>query len=335
MILVISHPADSHTEHVLRRLAENAVPVALFDLSDYPQRSALSLSRETGVSATAQLTTHTGSRVDLNAVSAVWWRRPQRVQLHPELTDRGYASFAQGEIDEAIAGLWLSLPGFWINQPLCDQNAARKAYQLQLASEIGCDIPKTLITSDPQAASDFITELGVDHTVYKSFSATAEHWRETRILRQDELSVLGNVRFAPVIFQEYIPADVDLRITIVDGNIFAAAIYSQQTAYRHDFRMDMISARVEPHELPLKVQEQLTELMNRLGLVYGAIDMRRTPEGRYVFLEINPAGQWLFVEQRTGQPITDALCSALSRRETPWSASNCAPELVIHQEIST
>src|ERR1700730_2005854 len=249
MVLVISHPADSHTEYVLRRLAENAVPATLFDLSDYPQRSALSLTRETGASPTQRLRTRSGSTVDLNAVSAIWWRRPQRVQMHPELRNQGYASFAQGEVDEAIAGLWLSLPGFWINEPFRDQNAARKAYQLQLAAEIGFDIPKTLITSDPEAARGFIGELGIDRTVYKSFSATAEHWRETRILRQDELAVIDNVRFAPVIFQEYIPAEIDLRITLVDGNIFAAAIYSQETAYQHDFRMDMFSARVEPREL--------------------------------------------------------------------------------------
>ena len=51
--------------------------------------------------------------------------------------------------------------------------------------------------------------------------------------------------------------------------------------------------------------------MRRLGIVYGAIDLRRTPDGRHVFLEVNPAGQWLFVEQATGQPIARALARAL------------------------
>jgi glutathione synthase/RimK-type ligase-like ATP-grasp enzyme len=51
--------------------------------------------------------------------------------------------------------------------------------------------------------------------------------------------------------------------------------------------------------------------MHRLGLVYGAIDVRLTPEGRYVFLEVNPAGQWLFIEHATGQPISAELASRL------------------------
>ena len=52
--------------------------------------------------------------------------------------------------------------------------------------------------------------------------------------------------------------------------------------------------------------------MTSLRLAYGAIDLRRTPEGDYVFLEINPAGQWIFVEEKTGQPMTDAMAKLLA-----------------------
>ncbi len=129
------------------------------------------------------------------------------------------------------------------------------------------------------------------------------------------MALLDNVKFAPVIFQEYIPADVDLRITMIGEQIFPAAIHSQETEYKVDFRMTMEKARFEAVELPPKVVRMLRELMKRLGLVYGAIDMRRTPKGEYVFLEINPAGQWLFVEERTGQKISDALADLLAAHE--------------------
>ena len=86
--------------------------------------------------------------------------------------------------------------------------------------------------------------------------------------------------------------------------VFAAAIYSQETSYPMDFRMGMDASRVEPFDLPREVTERLHVLMDRIGLVYGAIDMRLAPDGRYVFLEINPASQWLFFEHRTGQPMT-------------------------------
>jgi len=75
--------------------------------------------------------------------------------------------------------------------------------------------------------------------------------------------------------------------------------------------MDIAHARIEAVCLPPAVEAQLRQLMARLGLVYGAIDMRLTPDDRYVFLEINPAGQWLFVEQRSMQPITATLAAML------------------------
>src|SRR5260221_5932211 len=119
------------------------------------------------------------------------------------------------------------------------------------------------------------------------------------------MALLDNVKLAPVIFQKYIPADVDLRITMIGEQIFPAAIHSQETEYKVDFRMTMEKARFEAVELPPKVVRMLRDLMKRLGLVYGAIDMRRTPKSEYVFLEINPAGQWLFVAKRTWQTIGD------------------------------
>jgi len=159
---------------------------------------------------------------------------------------------------------------------------------------------------------EFITEQGYERTIYKAFSATEQEWRETRLLQSEELALVDNVQYAPAIFQEYIEAQYDLRITIVGDNIFSAAIYSQETAYRVDSRMDLANARIEPVCLPPNVEAQLHTLMAQLGLVYGAIDMRLTPDGRYVFLEINPAGQWLFIEQQSKQPITACLASVLS-----------------------
>ena len=119
------------------------------------------------------------------------------------------------------------------------------------------------------------------------------------------------MRYAPVIFQEHIPAVVDLRVTIVGDELFAAEIGSQKTAYPVDFRMDMDRAEVRAHKLPDEIERRLHALMDTAGIVYGAADLRLTPEGEYVFLEINPAGQWLFVERLTGQPITAALCAYL------------------------
>ena len=70
----------------------------------------------------------------------------------------------------------------------------------------------------------------------------------------------------------------------------AAAIHSQETGYPLDFRMDVLNTRMTPIDVPARVRAGLMRLMRELRLVYGAADFRVTPDGDWVFLEINPAG---------------------------------------------
>jgi glutathione synthase/RimK-type ligase-like ATP-grasp enzyme len=149
--------------------------------------------------------------------------------------------------------------------------------------------------------------VGLDQTVYKTFLASEENWRETRVLRQAELALLDSVRLAPVIFQEFVPALCDLRVTALGDRLFATAITPPPGAYAADYRMDLDGARFAPTDLPAATEGALRALMRELGLLFGAIDLRLTPEGRYVFLEINPAGEWRFIEERSGQPLTAAM----------------------------
>lgn len=76
--------------------------------------------------------------------------------------------------------------------------------------------------------------------------------------------------------------------------------------------MSMGTCKIEPCELPDQVVSGIHRLMSRLGLVYGALDFRVRPDGEHVFLEINPAGQWLFIEDQTRQPISQAVAKQLA-----------------------
>jgi glutathione synthase/RimK-type ligase-like ATP-grasp enzyme len=307
MILVVSTQGDGHAQEVLTRLKRRKADAFLLNLSAYPTEASLTIGFPPGPGAGEKVLSLRDARVDLSTCRVAWWRRPQPFRLHPEVQGPHESAFAYTEVYCAFAGLWLTLDALWINHPTRDEEASRKVHQLNVAKDLGFRIPDTCITNDLDRARDFIDTLGPNRTIYKAFSGTEEAWRETRILKPEELALLDSVRFAPVIFQEYVPAEVDLRITMVGDRIFPAAIHSQETDYPVDFRMDMDSARVEAVTLPREVEDRLLEFMRRMGLVYGAIDMRLTPAGDYVFLEINPSGQWLFVEHRTNQPITEAL----------------------------
>jgi glutathione synthase/RimK-type ligase-like ATP-grasp enzyme len=254
------------------------------------------------------------STLELERVRSVWWRRPHPPRVSDDIGVPSHRQFAANEAEHALGGLWQCLDAEWINDPLRDQAASRKSFQLRVAQAVGLPIPVTLISNDPHQARRFVDERGYRNVVYKAFSATEQEWRETRLLRTEELALLDHVRHAPVIFQEYVEAVYDLRVTVIGEELFAAAIHSQQTDYKVDCRIDIGRARIEAVELPADVAALLRRLVARLGLVFGAVDMRLTPDGRHVFLEINPAGQFLYIEAATGQPMAAAMARALLER---------------------
>ncbi len=315
MIIVVSTEGDAHARALIERLAACGGSYQLLDLSQFPVRSALTI--DFGACRGHPTAHWHGVLGSLHFADCrvVWWRRPQPFVVQPEVTDAESRNFALVEAHNAFTGLWLTLDAFWINHPMRDEEAAHKVYQLKVAQQAGLRIPETRITNDVDDARTFIKRRGSGQTVYKAFSGTEQAWRETRILKPEELNLIADVRFAPVIFQEYIPAGVDLRITAIGERLFPTAIHTSGTEYEVDFRMAMASAKFEEVKLPSEVAESLHTMMQRLGLIYGAIDMRRTPDGEYVFLEINPAGQWLFVEERTGQQITNALADLMLERD--------------------
>jgi glutathione synthase/RimK-type ligase-like ATP-grasp enzyme len=319
MIVVISHSKDPHALYVLDLLRADGEETLLLDLSDLPDRASLTIDYDHG--GAPQLRSRLGETdTDLAEARSVWWRRPQ-APLPAGVTDFDVRLFTLNEWQEALNGAWQMIDAPWMNPPARDEVAARKALQLKVASQLGLRTPRTLMTSDPAAARAFVSGLGLGNVIFKTFSCTHAIWRETRLVRAAELEMIDRVRMAPVIFQEYIPAAADLRITIVGDRIFPASIIAKGTDYEVDFRMALGQSRTEPCTILAEIERRLRQLMERLGIVYGAIDLRLTPEGDYVFLEVNTAGEFLFVEQRTGQPIGRAIADWLIR---PSSQSHAA-----------
>jgi glutathione synthase/RimK-type ligase-like ATP-grasp enzyme len=307
VILVVSHRGDDHAVGVLGALERAGHPAVLVDTALFPSRATV--TQRFGAGAPSWEVDFGQPRVDLAECRAAWWRRPQALTLDPGLSAE-IAPWTYTECSEALAGMWAALKVTWVNPPGLDEAAHHKPYQLAVATDVGLPIPRTVITNDPEVARSFAEEVGLDRTIYKTFLASEDHWRETRILREDELGLLDRVALAPVIFQEYIAAEADLRVTVVGDRLFTAAIRPAPGGYPVDYRMDIHGAAFVPTELTTETEQRLRALMARLGLVYGAIDMRRTADGD-VFLEVNPAGEWRFVEDRTGQPITTAMADLL------------------------
>lgn len=316
MIVVISHPDDRHAQVILDDLAEKGREAFLLDLADLPDRLTISVDYGTSERPVVLADHCDQGTFDLSAATAVWWRRPQ-VPTLDAITDPDVFGFSQGEWHEALNGTYQLMSCPWMNDPIRNEIASRKALQLVVAARLGFRTPRTLMTSDPTRAQKFIEDEGIGNVIHKTFAATYQVWRETRLVRDEDLAELESLRLAPVIFQEYIPAVADLRVTIVGDEVFPMAIDARGTNYEVDFRVSMQDATTSVAELPESVVAGLRSLMTRLGLSYGAVDLRLTEDGDYVFLEINPAGEFLFVEHRVGLPVTDAVSRWLQRPTRP------------------
>jgi len=308
-IVVFSEPTDVHAQSVIRELAKaGESDVRLVDLRDVPQRASVTMAFSNAHGSGFELAIGNGPPVRLDAVQSFWWRRPQTFVL-PGGMDANSQHFALTELSTAFQGLWQCTTGLWINDPVRDSAAAHKPWQLETARDVGLAIPDTLMTTDPEKVRAF-WESRRGEVIYKPFLQTFHSWRETRQLKREELALLDSVRLAPVIFQSLVPGAADLRVTIIGDEIFPAAVDIDKMEYKLDVRLNQQA--YERHPLPADVGAKLLELMRRLGLEYGAIDLRLTPDGEYVFFEVNPAGQFLFVEHACGLPISAALAARLA-----------------------
>src|SRR6266700_231828 len=312
-VLIIAQPSDEHAVAVKGHLEQIGNEVEVLDTSLFPEMARLAMSYSCCKNHRSLRLDVQGRSIELDRFGSVWWRRPQPPRISEQMLRPSHRLFAANEAYESLAGLWQSMDARWINDPSADFIAQRKAYQLKVAQQVGLRIPATLMTNDPAEARKFVDGRGYRNVIYKSFSSTEEEWRETRLLKEDEINLFDHIQHAPVIFQRYVEAQYDLRITAIGDRLFPAAIHSQQTGYKVDCRIDIATATVEAVDIPEELQGKLLTLKRQLGLTYGAIDMRLTPSGDYIFFEINPAGQFMYIEAATGQPIANAMAMELNR----------------------
>jgi glutathione synthase/RimK-type ligase-like ATP-grasp enzyme len=318
MILILTQPLDPHADLVTEKLRDRGADFVRFHPEDFPSRASISLQ----YSASGRL----GSAlclcdrpIDLDALEAVWYRRPRDPVAHEEITDTPTRQAIAEECEPFVQDVWNSLGCRWVPAPVAVFRRAQfKASQLKVAANLGFEIPPTLITNNPVDFLEFYRRHGgriVSKRVGFAFFSTkgAPFVRFTEVVSRRDVGYAGAVRYCPTIFQAYVPKRVELRITVVGRRAFAAEIHSQASnRTRHDWRRyDLRTTPHRPHELPPDVARRCVLLVRRLGLCFGTMDMVLTPDGRYVFLEINPNGQYLWIEHAAGLPISDAICDLL------------------------
>ena len=321
-VLLVTTRIDEASDAVTDALKRDGIKFYRLNTEDLPLGAKSSCAFRPG---TRRLSWHSEDRVvSLDTVKCVWFRRQRLPSLPPD-TVPAHAEYCLRESQWFLRGLLWNLAeqipeANWMSPPADIQRAESKMLQLQVAGAVGLACPETLIANNPDEIRAFFNRQGgrvvvkplrlgyfdyghVQTAAYTSAVSAAD-------LASDEA-----LKAAPVIYQRHLEKRWDIRVTIVGESIYAAAIHSQKAASaRVDWRRTDVDLEHTEHVLPEEIAKACHRLMKMLNLRFGAIDLVLTPHGQYFFLEINPNGQWLWIEDKLGYPITNRIAKWLSNR---------------------
>lgn len=266
-----------------------------------------------------------GSAISTAHIRSVWFRRPRVPVAVGLFATTEEAEFAESEMSGALWSLYTNLDDvFWMNHPTPSRHVLEhnKLLQMKIAAECGLRVPDTIVSNSAGEIIEFCRDHGgavatkiLRKSVFNNTAIRSGGWIYTNIVTLDYLERnADNISSTALMVQEYVPKKVELRVTAVGKRLLTCAIHSQDSERtkvdwrRYDFE------RVE-HEifnLPEAVERKIMTFMNRCSLSFGAIDLIVTPDDDFVFLEVNPNGQYGWIERLTGLPISRAIAEALA-----------------------
>lgn len=303
-VLIISPDDDTHVKSVRKELINFGSKAFQFDLKDFPAKNEFSISYNANESIWIN-----GEEFNEENTVGVWLRRISSPSVSENIKQTDARNFAIRSINDTFFGGMSFFSNRVMNPVGSSHQAQLKPFQLQLAKKAGLKIPRTLITSNKNSLAEFIEEN--TQIIYKPIVTWHYGLKETRILSDGDLEDIDSIEHCPTIFQEYIDGDIDLRITIVGSEIFCGAQEISKGRSKIDGRLDRVP--IFDYKLDDSFRKILLNLHAEFGLVYGAYDFRLSSDGP-VFLEVNPAGQFLFVEIRSGLKISNAIARWLSHK---------------------
>lgn len=310
MILLVTNRRDITMDYIVLELQRREINYFRLNTELLPfARCAMSATsrKEWSISLDGRL-------VDGRRITAAYFRRPGKPVAH-SCVESAQESYVEAEWAALLKSLYMRLDSLWLNSPANIVLSEDKPRQLLLASELGFKVPETRITNDLSCALEVTSKL---EAIGKPLRCALVQGENEKIIFTSRLRTLNEsddaaLALAPVIFQEEITKKYDVRVTVVGRRVFAVAIFSQvsdqtEVDWRKGSRPDL---RHELIELPGELEQQCIRLVQMLGLKFGAIDLICDRDGQYWFLEINPNGQWAWLENLTGAPIASAIVDEL------------------------
>lgn len=322
-VLILTNSTDGiHTDIVIEKLEQRGADTFRLDVDKIGSGELIiNLVHENG-SGDCEIE-YQSKKMRLADCKSIWYRRPNEFQM--QIVDPIQKDYAEKELRSLLDGLWhITDQAFWLNPPLSLERARRKVVQLNMAWKYGFPFPRTLISNDPDKVKSFFAACG-KKMIFKALQHEMLDYGDhcltiaTTLITEKHLENVELLRKLPGQFQEFIDKEYEVRVTIVGDSIFPVRIDSQEFSetvvdWRHPTLIPQLKHSII--DLPKPVTDFCKCMLRELGLVFGAFDFVVNKTGQWLFLEVNPNGQWYWIENFTGLGISDALVNVLLARDT-------------------
>lgn len=301
MLLILTSDKDLTADFLIIELIERNLPYFRLNAEDLARAEYLFSD------AGAQRITVGPRTVDLNDIAAVWYRRA----IHPLVSgSNSYAerAFIAGELRHLAFGMIWNPNILWVNPIDKVYVAEHKLYQLKIARNLGFSVPRTLVSGNPHELQEFARS-NPDGTICKPIfhglfvDGSDAYSVYTRRVSTHEFEANTILEY-PVLLQEEVLRRSDLRVTFIGKHCFAAAVHTAPSTI--DWRDPVAAAKFSRIEISAELRDRCQEMLSILNLQYGAFDFIEKPDGELIFLEVNPTGEWAWLENALGYPMRNA-----------------------------
>lgn len=322
MILCISHSDDFYTiDIVVKKLKELGKEVVRLNSDKFSEYLSFEYKIHSGESVIE--VTYDGKKFTAKDVEAVWYRKLWGIPT-PEELDGSFHGIYRQEYTTMRNLFFESISHVpWMNCMDIDHKIGENKFkQLNEAEKAGLVIPESLFTNNQEKVKSFFYSVCNKQMIAKLHGALSRSMSgntpmfPTTLIEEDDLESLDTLHYCPMIFQEAIDKSYELRIAYVDGTFFAGKINATQSENgKTDWRIaNDLQSTWEEYNLPEKICVSLSTMMESMGLLFGVIDMIRDTKGDYVFLEVNPQGEWGMIQRDLGYPIGETIAEKLVAR---------------------
>ncbi|WP_415895893.1 hypothetical protein ACMXYQ_05925 [Neptuniibacter sp. PT34_22] len=257
-----------------------------------------------------------GCEYDLNTtITSIWCRRPGKVYEFSNDNEKPTEAVQKFVHEQWI--IWLEALSllnnvYWMNEPNASARMENKAIQLDLARKVGFNIPRTIITNSAEKVREYFTidqEKIVAKALYSPLieEPDQDYFIFTTSMKLQDL-VDSEVAVCPSIFQECLYPKRDFRVTVIENMVLAVEVKLDNPETSDvDWRKLESTVSYEKAILPLEIVNLCAKYVKATGLSFGAIDLVEC-KGTYYFLEINPSGEWGWLQKQIGLPVAESLC---------------------------